>query len=625
MRLRKPLTVICTLFVISLSVVTFGLCATPIIECHSIKNINLGPNVIIENATLISATPMMPEHCKVEGFRWPEDYFIVKLPSTWNSRYYQIGNGGAAGAIIERGMDFPLQNGYVAASASGGHKSPPTLPLFAWAYPPHDPIAQQKLNDYCYGSVHEMAVLAKEMIHKYYGKHPSYSYYNACSTGGRQGLIETQRYPEDFDGLVVGAPVHYLSRITQVGIWQAQALLSDPWTAGWVTTKLPMLASAIMNKCDGIDGLVDGLIDDPQNCSFNALSDLVPCIGDVDGPACFTLAQRTAIQKIYDGVPGLLSPAQPYGSEALAPTSGWIPWVFPATPGGVNLGLALGSGFVQWVGLPPSGGGGPGWDWRTYDFYGPDPQTVIANTSEKCDAINPDLWSIKLRGGKILHWMGWADPATGPYQSVEYYENVLNFMGVKETKEFYKLYMIPGTAHCGGGLGCFSTTDLNNMFFAVVDWVEKGIEPKAFIGSRVVSGQVVRTRPICPYPEVARYSGTGSIDDATNFMCVPPIEVRIKPETLNIGSKGEFTAFVTLPEGYDIRNWNIGNLSCEGASAKKVVISENMLIAKFNRQDLKGVPIGDAVTVTVKGTFSQNGKQAQIQGRDTIKIIKPSR
>lgn len=625
MRLRKRLMNIVAVFAIILLGAGFGLCATPVIECNSIKDVDFGPGVTITSATLIPGTSTIPEHCKVDGYRWPEDYFIVKLPSDWNERYYQVGNGGAAGSISETGMTFPLQNRYVAAGASGGHRSPPTLPMFAWAYPPDNPVAQQKLNDYCYGSVHEMAVLAKKMIYKYYGKHPAYSYYNACSTGGRQGLVEAQRYPEDFDGLVIGAPVHYLSRITQVGIWQAQALLADPWTAGWITTKLPLLASAVMNKCDGIDGLVDGLIDDPRNCTFNALSDLTPCPGDVDGTTCFTFAQRMAIQKIYDGVPDLLSPAQPYGSEAMAPTSGWIPWVVPATPGGLNLGLALGGGFVQWVGLPPSGGGGPGWDWKTYDFYGPDPQKVIANTSEKCDAINPDLRPLKQRGGKIIHWMGWADQATGPYQSVEYYENVFNFMGVKETKEFYKLYMIPGTFHCGGGLGCFSTTDLNNMFFAVVDWVEKGREPEAFIGSRIVSGQVVRTRPICPYPEVARYSGTGSIDDAANFMCVPPIEVRIKPETLNLSSKGEFTAFITVPEGYSVRDWNIANLSCESASAKKVTISENMYIAKFNRQDLKGVQTGDAVTLTVKGTFIRNGKQAQIQGSDTIRVIKAGR
>ena len=196
----------------------------------------------------------------------------------------------------------------------------------------------------------------------------------------------------------------------------------------------------------------------------------------------------------------------------------------PAPPGlPVSLGFLLGAGFVQWAGLPPSGGGGPSWDWTSYDFYGPGPQLVIDNLAPACDATDPDLSLFRASGGKMIMWGGWADPATGPYQWVQYYESVLDYMGDATTKSFFKLYMIPGLQHCGGGLGCFdSQQDLEKLFFAVIDWVEKGIAPKSFTGSRLdpSTGEVLRTRPLCPYPQVARYNGWGSIDDADNFRCV---------------------------------------------------------------------------------------------------------
>jgi hypothetical protein len=195
-------------------------------------------------------------------------------------------------------------------------------------------------------------------------------------------------------------------------------------------------------------------------------------------------------------------------------------------------------------------------------------------------------------------------------------------MGVAETKSFYKLYMAPGLGHVAGGIGYLHTWA--DAMTALVNWVENGVDPSALIGTRNANsawGWPTMTRSLCPYPEVARYSGAGSIWEASNFMCVPPIEVRIEPETLNLKSKGEFTAFITVPEGYDIREWNIANLFCEGASAVKGMISGNTYIAKFKRQDLQGVQTGDEVTLVVKGTFTYNGKQAQIQASDTVRVV----
>jgi hypothetical protein len=494
----------------------------PVMACSELAEMSFGPGVFIDSALTVAAAGGLPAHCEVKGIRF-YDAFIVKLPDRWNGRYYQAGNGGAAGSFGDVSMG--LKNGFVAASGSGGHTDPR---LFNWAYPPEDLEAQLKLDDYCDGSVHKTMIIGKRILNAYYGRTAKRSYYNSCSTGGRQGLMEAQRYPYDFDGIVVGAPVNYLTRITQRGIWEAQALL--PIGGNFAPGKLQLLSEKVMAACDGSDGLVDGLISEPRECGFNALTDLPACPGDVSDEDCFTLAERTAIQKIYTGPPGeAATPGQAFGSEAVAngmfgPSSGWAGWVTPVPPFlPFSLGFLLGAGFVQWAALPPSGGGGPSWDWTAYDFYGDDPGLVIDNLAPTCDATDPNLSLFRANGGKMIMWGGWADPATGPYQWVQYYESVLSHMGYAAVDSFFKLYMIPGLQHCGGGLGCFDNQeDLEKLFFAVIDWVEKGKEPKSFTGSRIdpVTGAVLRTRPLCPYPQTARYHGRGSIDDADNFSCV---------------------------------------------------------------------------------------------------------
>jgi feruloyl esterase len=501
------------------------------------------------------------------------------------------------------------------------------------------------------------------MIKAYYGpaKNPVRSYYNSCSTGGRQGLLEAQRYPQDFDGLVIGAPVHYLSHITQRGVWERQALASDPWTAtgGTILPKLSILAATVMAKCDAIDGLADGLIDDPRKCTFNPLTDLTACEGDVDGATCFTKAQREIIKKIYSGPPGLaFSPKYPshaWSAEEMVPgaikpdgtynlpSSNWAGWVVPSpyTPTAVSRGFDLGAGWVQWVGLPLSGKGGPTWDWSLYSWTGGDPQLVVANTSPMCDAIDPNLWPVKARGAKIIHYDGWPDPATGAFMTEKNYDEVLHRMGDAHTKDFYKLYMVPGMGHCGGGTGC-GTVDWQTY---LENWVERGVEPEAVVGSRTARGNpadpnnymTARTRPLCPYPEVARYLGTGSIDDAANFTCVKavPAHVRIEPETLNLNKNGAFTAFITLPHHRDCdrhhrghgrhdgdRDWRdlqVQAVVCEGAKGK-LVKKGDTYIAKFDAEDLISVPTGKAVTFTVSLIAEHDGEQVAFEGSDTVRV-----
>ena len=305
----------------------------------SFKDITYGKNISIDSVELINATEKLPEHCLVKGKLWPDDAFIIKLPINWNGRLYQTGNGGAAGHIDEASMVRPLQKGFVTASGSGGHVSA-KLTDWSFGYPPDDPLAKIRIEDYFHGSVHRVNAFARQLIKAYYGVDPSYAYYDGYSTGGRQGLMEAQRYPEDFDGILAGAAPFPFSKRAMADTWEATQLLGK----GFVPrSKLLLLAEAILEKCDDIDGVTDGLIEDPRQCLFNALTDLPPCPNDSDSPDCFTKAQRQAIYNIYDGVVRdadgeRLFKGASFSTETIMRdgSSGWNMFV-PSTPGGSNL------------------------------------------------------------------------------------------------------------------------------------------------------------------------------------------------------------------------------------------------------------------------------------------------
>jgi hypothetical protein len=488
----------------------------PALKCPDLPAVGFGSEVKIESAKLIPATAKAPEHCDVRGTIWPENQFAVELPTAWNSRFYMVGNGGTAGVISLGAMDNGLRLGYATASTNTGHDAAKE-PLATFAKPgPDNPNAERKLIDFGYMAVHETAVLAKKIVKAYYGEAPRYSYWVGCSTGGRQGFSEAQRYPEDFDGLVIGAPAINMSGLNMRNVWNAQAARTGPGVIA--VDKLPMLANAVYKICDGADGLEDGLIDDPRRCTFDPARDLPRCPADQDGPNCFTTAQVESLKKIYGGIKTSAGkpvfPGQPPGAEVLAKAaparpakSGWDGFIVAS-----DVPLPRGESCLRYMFLNPPPG--PEWTYRDFNFD-TDPQKTVAN-SAKVNALNPDLSALKKRGGKIVHYHGWADTSVIPQLSTNYYESVLKTMGAKETREFYKLYMVPGMFHCGGGVGCGTVDWLSPL----VAWVEKGTAPGTLIGARAQGGETKRTRPICPYPEVARYKGAGSIDDAGNFSCV---------------------------------------------------------------------------------------------------------
>jgi Tannase and feruloyl esterase len=458
----------------------------------------------ITTATVVPADADTPEHCRVSGLIQPEIRFEVTLPSVWNGRLYMFGNGGYAGESLEQPGRVAtarraLARGFAAVQMNTGHDAA-VEPLATFA------VSPQKFVDYAYRSVHITAVTAKQIARAYYPDPLRHAYFDGCSTGGRQGLISAQRFPDDFDGIVVGAPVQNFAGTMIDYVVNQRALAAAPIAAA----KLKIVADAVYAKCDDVDGLKDGLITDPRQCRFTPSADVPRCANDVDGPSCFTLDQIRSLETIYRGVTfdgKSVFPGWPVGAE-----NGWTPWFVAAAaapPPAQPIQIAFAETFLKYIAF---GRPNPSYDWKTFN-PDTDPAKLQAARSA-LDALDPDLSRFKARGGKILSYFGWADPALNPMMGVTYYENVTQTLG-PSTADFYRLFMVPGMFHCGGGIGV-STFD---AFTPLVEWVEKGSAPRAIVGSRIVDGKVIRTRPLCPYPQVAVYSGSGSVDDASNFTC----------------------------------------------------------------------------------------------------------
>jgi tannase/feruloyl esterase len=483
----------CILFLCASPILMAG---SPAIKCDVLAAKPFGDDVKIESATVVAAKGDLPEHCDVRGVIAPEARFAIKLPTVWNDRFQMDGNGGTAGTISMGAVDGAVRKGFAAASTDTGHdaaKEP--VATFAWVTP-ENPNGRRKAIDFAYLSVHETAVLAKKVIQAYYAAAPKYSYWVGCSTGGRQGLQEAQRYPEDFDGLVIGAPGVFLTGNVMRRIWLGQAQLGD---AVIPVEKLPILTKAIYEKCDGLDGLKDGLIDDPRNCPFDPAKDL-----PTDS---FTAAQIDGLRKIYAGprdsngrqlVPGELVGGEPVWPDNVIPPS---KTVLPRSESQAKMMM---------LNPPP----GPSWSFTMFNWDNDPPK--LADAAAIFDPRNPDLSPLKKRGGKIVQYAGWGDQQVNPLPGIEYYGAVGKKLGDAETRDFYRLFMVPGMFHCSGGPGCGSVDWLG----VVMDWVENGKAPVQINGAHIEKGATTRTRPLCPYPQVARYKGTGSIDEAANFSCV---------------------------------------------------------------------------------------------------------
>lgn len=450
-----------------------------------------------------------PEFCRVLILVPPEIKIEVSLPARWNRRLYMFGNGGYAGENLEAPGRVAVRNaalklGFTVTQTNTGHDAA-VEPLASFAVHP------QKLVDFAFRSLHVTAQTAKRVAEAYYGSRPMRSYFNGCSTGGRQALMLAQRFPEDFDGIVAGAPVldYVGTRLRSIATYQALAAAPIP------VAKLKLLAERIYALCDARDGLTDGLIGDPRRCPFEPARDLPVCTG-AENEQCFTRGQIAALETIYRDVVvngRRVAPGFPVGGEIAGPNgrSGWDGWIL--REGQLSQSALYAESALRYMTFPrPVPEYELGWFQLERDA------SRLEWLGKLVSATETDLSRFRDRGGKILMYFGWADPALNPLMGVEYYEAVERRLG-PSTRDFFRLYMMPGVFHCGGGVGpaCF------DPLAHLIAWVEQGRAPEAIVASQVAEGgKVVRTRPLCPYPEVARYQGQGSIDEAGSFRCAQP-------------------------------------------------------------------------------------------------------
>jgi feruloyl esterase len=437
----------------------------------------------------------LPAFCRVAATMKPTSdsdiKFEIWLPASgWNGKFEANGNGGWTGSITPATLAAGLQRGYAAAMTDTGHEGGSAS--FALGHP-------EKLVDWGYRAAHEMTVKSKAIIAAYYGDAPKLSYWNGCSAGGRAALKEAQRYPEDFNGIVAGSPgINWTGRSVQA-VWIAQGNHKDE-ASTIPPAKFPVIHNAALEACDAADGVKDGIIEDPTRCKFDP--QVLECKGP-DGPACLTTPQVETARRIYASVTNPRTKQEIFPGHEPGSELGWNTMVGPQ-PFGVATELFK---FVVFK--------DPNWDYRTFNF-----DSDVALTAKADDgvmnALDPNLKAFIGRGGKIVQYHGWSDPQISPLSSVRYYDTVLDTLGgASKVTDSYRLFMVPGMAHCGGGEG----TSNFDMLSAVEQWVEAKRAPDQIPASRVRDGKVDRTRPLCPYPQLAKYKGTGSIDDAANFSC----------------------------------------------------------------------------------------------------------
>jgi hypothetical protein len=486
--------------------------AKPAMNCAGVSRLSWASVTILSTRT-VPAADGVPEHCRVSGLIAPEVRFELNLPAAWNRRLYMNGNGGFAGETPESGnrpaiRANALKEGFATVTTNTGHDATAEpLATFATDY--------AKRVDYAFRAVHMTVEEAKKIVGVYYGRAPAYSYWDGCSTGGRQGLISAQRFPGDFDGIVAGAPVlNFVDTVTQ-SLWNGQVLSETPVSLA----KLKLVAAATYARCDARDGLKDGLIDDPRRCDFDPARDVAQCAVGQDRDDCLTSAQSAAVKKIHEGlkVSGKSTLfGYPVGSEATGlsftaggvQTSGWDIWLTPRE-GQKSNQYAFGDSFVRYF---TSSKVDPSMDSAKFDFD--KDMANFADARALLNATDPNLSSFRARGGKLLMYFGWADTALPPLMGIDYYEKAMAANGT-DTPDFFRLFMVPGMFHCRGGVG----PDRLDGLTALINWVENGTAPATITATQMAEGKAVRARPLCPYPQVARYSGSGSVDDAANFAC----------------------------------------------------------------------------------------------------------
>jgi feruloyl esterase len=455
----------------------------------------------------------LPAFCRVAGVTKPAVNFEVWLPlASWNGKFQGVGNGANAGSISYAAMATALRRRYATAGTDTGHATRNARDA-TWA------VGHPELMlDFGYRALHVTTDNAKIIVQTFYRHPATHSYFVSCSTGGRQGLMEAQRFPEDYDGIVAGDPAANWSHFQTGGhLWIALALNKDP-ESYIPASKLRLLGDAVNTACDGLDGIVDGVLDDPRKCKFDP--QVLACREGQDPTSCLTAKQVKAVKDIWAGPRNssgeLVYPGYMPGAEA---AGGWAAYMTGTGPQTGNHWEQADNVLKYMVFENPK------WDFRTFDFD-KDVNFAHEKLGRILDAFDPDLTRFRQHGVKLILYHGWSDPSISPLNTINYYERVVSFLRGKQSpqqaeksaQEFIRLFMVPGMLHCSGGPG----PDTFDMVSALENWVEKGRAPESVIASHSTNGVKDRTRPLCVYPQIAVHTGRGSTDDAANFTCRVP-------------------------------------------------------------------------------------------------------
>lgn len=500
--------------------------ATWAADCAGLKSLKLDQTTITQaeivtgDLKIEGEEPMreLPALCRVAGVLRPssdsEIRFEVWMPAEgWNGRFLGVGNGGFAGSIGYRQFVGYVKRGYAVAGSDAGHEGEATDATWAYGHP-------EKVKDFGWRAVHVTRERGKQIVAAYYGKPETKAYFDSCSDGGREALMEAQRFPEDYNGILAGAPANQWSTMIAAGISALQHLMDDP-RAFLPPRKLAAIEKAALDMCDAQDGLKDGVIGDPTQCKFDP--ETLLCKGE-ETRECLTQPQIETLKVLYTGAKDhegkTFFPGFSMGDE-----TGWKSWVVGNAPGASDFAQYVQNDFRYIVMNDPK------WNALTADV-----DDVLkesrAKTAAELDSANPDLSDFAARGGKLILYHGWNDPAISPWNTVAYYKSVQQTMGAEKAASFVQLYMVPGMEHCYNGPGASAFGQLGiptakapqfGVFDSLVDWVEKGAQDENIVATKYDAAmKPLLTRPLCAYPKVAKYNGTGDTNDAASFTCAAP-------------------------------------------------------------------------------------------------------
>jgi feruloyl esterase len=502
--MKKPV-----LFAAIFAVLSFQALPSAAATCESLATLNL-PNATITSAQAVGAGAFappsgggrgggaqfsdLPAFCRIQATLKPTSDSDIKVElwmpaSNWNGKFNAVGNGGWNGNIATDALAASLRRGYAAASTDTGHQGGGGV----WMQ------NQQKLVDFGHRAVHEMTVKSKALINAYYGNDAKLSYWTGCSAGGRQGLKAAQVYPNDFDGIVAGAPALNTTGRAAFAIWIGQNMHKEEGTY-IPPTKYGMIHDAVVEACDALDGVKDRVLESPRQCKFDPR--VLQCKAG-DAATCLTSPQVLSAQTMYKPLVNPRTKAEIFSGLEYGSEMGW------ATFGGPQP-FAIGTQMYQFMVFKD-----PKWDYKTLNFDS-DMATVAKIENGAINAMDANLKPFFDSGGKMIQYHGWADQQITPGSSVTYYQSVLDKMGgFNRVKDNHRLFMVPGMGHCGGGDGPSSF----DMLTALEQWVERGTAPDAIPAAHLTNGKPDRTRILCPYPQAAAYKGSGDPNDAANFTC----------------------------------------------------------------------------------------------------------